>query len=178
MHLNEDHFYPEIIDPATGETLPPGELGELVLTTLSREATPLVRFKTGDLTRLDYTPCACGRTLTRISRIEGRSDHVVVVKGINIFPERIGQILTAMSGEEPAYQLVIGREGSLDYLDIKIEVREGLFFDKMTAQREFLGKLTTKLTQGIGVHPRVKLVEPNSIDREKETSPLVIDLRK
>ncbi|MEJ5329823.1 MAG: phenylacetate--CoA ligase [Desulfobaccales bacterium] len=178
MHLNEDHFYPEVVDPATGAPLPPGELGELVLTTLSREATPLIRFRTGDLTRLDFTPCPCGRTLARISRIAGRADQVVVVKGINIFPERVGQILAGVVGEAPVYQLVIGREGALDYLEVRLEVREGLFFDKMTAQREFLQKLTTKLAQGIGVTPRVKLVEPQSIHRDKETSPLVIDLRQ
>ncbi len=178
MHLNEDHFYPEVVDPATGAALPPGELGELVLTTLSREATPLVRFRTGDLTRLNFAPCPCGRTLARLSRIEGRADNVVVVKGINIFPERVGQILSALVGEAPVYQLAICRQGNLDVLEIRLEVREGLFFDKMTAQREFLAKLNTKLAQGIGVTPRVKLVEPGSIDRQKETSPLVIDLRK
>jgi len=177
MHLNEDHFYPEVVDPATGAPLPPGELGELVLTTLSREATPLIRFRTGDLTRLDFRPCPCGRTLARLGRIAGRADQVVVVKGINIFPERVGQILAQMVGEDPVYQLVIGREGALDYLEVRLEVREGVFFDKMTAQREFLQKLTTKLAQGIGVTPRVKLVEPHSIDRRRETSPLVIDLR-
>ena len=178
MHLNEDHFLPEIIDPRTGQVLPAGALGELVLTTITREATPLVRFRTGDLCRLDPAPCPCGRTLARISRIEGRTDNVVIVKGINLFPERVGQILVGLVGEEPVYQLVVNREGPLDCLEIRIEVREALFFDKMTLQREFLQKLVTKLTQGIGVTPRIKLVEPHSINREQETSPLVIDLRK
>jgi phenylacetate-CoA ligase len=177
MHLNEDHFLAEIIDPTTGETLPPGETGELVLTTISREATPLVRFRTGDLTSLDFAPCACGRTLARISRIAGRTDNVVVVKGINIFPERVGQILAGFAGEEPAYQLVLGKEGHLDFLEVRIEVGEGLFFDKMTLQRELVHKLSHKLSQGIGVTPRVKLVEPHSIRRDQETSPLVVDLR-
>lgn len=177
MHLNEDHFLAEIIDPATGEVLPAGEMGEMVLTTISREATPLVRFRTGDLTSLDFSPCPCGRTLARLSRIAGRTDNVVVVKGINIFPERVGQILAGFTGEIPAYQLVLGREGQLDFLEIRIEVREGLFFDKMTLQRELVYKLSHKLAQGIGVSPRVKLVEPNSIRRDQETSPLVIDLR-
>jgi len=178
MHLNEDHFLAEIIDPATGVVLPEGVMGELVLTTISREATPLVRFRTGDLTRLDYAPCQCGRTMARLSRIAGRSDNVVVVKGINIFPERVGQILAGFTGEEPTYQLVVGREGELDFLEVRVEVREGLFFDKMTLQREMLQKLSHKLAQGIGVSSRVKLVEPNSIQRAQETSPLVIDLRK
>jgi phenylacetate-CoA ligase len=178
MHLHEDHFLPEIIDPQSGAPLPAGELGELVLTTITKEAAPLVRFRTGDLCRLLYEPCPCGRTLARISRIKGRSDAVVIVKGVNIFPSRVGQILASLQGDEPVYQLVIGREGHLDYLEVKIEVREGLFFDKMKVQREFLQQLTRKLAQGIGVQPRVKLVEPHSISRDQETSPLVIDLRK
>jgi phenylacetate-CoA ligase len=178
MHLSEDHFIPEIIDPATGAVLPPGELGELVVTTITKEATPLVRFRTGDLCRLLAEPCPCGRTLARLSRIEGRADRVVIVKGINIFPERVGQILAGLEVEEPAYQLVIGREGHLDYLEVRLEVREGLFFDKMTLQREVLQEITRRLEQGIGVTPRVKLVEPGSIAREEGTSPLVIDLRK
>jgi phenylacetate-CoA ligase len=178
MHLNEDHFLAEVIDPESGSPLPPGELGELVLTTITKEAVPLVRFRTGDLVRLAYDPCPCGRTYLRLSRIQGRCDQVVIVKGINIFPERIGQILAGIQGGEPAYQLVIGREGHLDYLEIRLEVREALFFDRMTLQRELLQQLTHKLTQGIGVQPRVKLVEPGSISREQETSPLVIDLRK
>jgi phenylacetate-CoA ligase len=178
MHLNEDHFFPEIINPESGASLPSGELGELVLTTLTREATPLIRFRTGDLVHLDYAPCPCGRTLARLSRIAGRCDEVVIVKGIAIFPHRVGQILRSLhEEEEPAYQLVVGREGHLDYLEVRIEVREGLFFDKMTVQREFLQRLTHKLAQGIGVQPRVKLVEPGSLNRKAETSPLVIDLR-
>jgi phenylacetate-CoA ligase len=177
MHLNEDHFLAEIIDPVSGGARPPGEVGELVLTTISREATPLVRFRTGDLTRLDPAPCPCGRTLLRLGRIAGRSDEVVIVKGINIFPNRVGQILRGLLGEDSVYQLVVGREGHLDYLEVRLEVREGLFFDKMTLQREFLQKLTHKLAQGIGVIPRVKLVEPGSFNREAETSPLVVDLR-
>ena len=178
MHVNEDHFLAEIIDPASGEVLPEGAMGELVLTTISREATPLVRFRTGDLTRLDYAPCQCGRTMARLARIAGRTDNVVVVKGINIFPERVGQILAGFTGEEPTYQLAVGREGELDVLEVRVEVREGLFFDKMTLQREMLQNLSHKLAQGIGVSSRVKLVEPNSIQRDQETSPLVIDLRK
>jgi phenylacetate-CoA ligase len=178
MHLNEDHFLPEIVEPRTGAPLPPGELGELVLTTLTKEGTPLVRFRTGDLCRLHFAPCPCGRTTARLSRIAGRCDEVVIVKGVNIFPARVGQVLAGILGEVPEYQLVIGREGHLDYLDIRLAVREGLFFDKMTAQRTFLETLTRKLAQGIGIRPRVKLVEPGSISRDQETSPLVIDLRK
>jgi phenylacetate-CoA ligase len=178
MHVSEDHFLPQIIDPVTGELLPEGELGELVITSLTREATPLVRFRTGDLVRLFDDPCPCGRRLVRMSRIEGRCDEVVIVKGTNIFPGRVGQVLAAIQGEEPAYQLVVGREGHLDFLEVRIEVREELFFDKMTRQREMLQEIAHKLAQGIGVQPRVKLVEPGSLDRAAETSPRVIDLRQ
>jgi phenylacetate-CoA ligase len=179
MHVNEDHFYPEIIDPQSGAVLPSGELGELVITTLSREATPLVRFKTGDLTRLNFEPCPCGRTSARLARIQGRTDQVVIVKGINIFPQRVGQVLHGiLGGDAPVYQLAVGREGHLDYLEVRLEVREELFFDKMRVQREFLNNLTHKLAQGIGVTPSIKLVEPGSIRRDAETSPLVIDLRQ
>jgi phenylacetate-CoA ligase len=113
-----------------------------------------------------------------MSRVQGRCDEVVIVKGTNIFPNRVGQILAGIQGEEPAYQLVVGREGHLDYLEVRIEVREELFFDKMTKQREMLHKIAHQLAQGVGVQPRVKLVEPGSLDRAAETSPLVIDLRK
>jgi len=178
MHINEDHFLPEVIDPESGAPRPPGELGELVLTTITKEAAPLVRFRTGDLVRLLYDPCPCGRTTARMSRIQGRTDEVVIVKGINIFPARLGQVLGGLQEGEPVYQLVIGREGHLDYLEVRLEVREGLFFDKMTVQRELLLKITRKLEQTIGVTPRVKLVEPGSLNREAETSPLVIDLRQ
>ena len=178
MHLNEDHFLAEVIDPVSGAVLPPGDMGERVLTTITKEATPLVRFRTGDRCRLDYKPCPCGRSFARLSRIAGRTDEVVIVKGINIFPARVGQILGGLQGEEPAYQLVVGREGHLDYLEVRIEVREALFFDKMRVQRELLAQITRKLAQGIGVQPRVKLVEPGSLSRAAETSPLVIDLRQ
>ncbi|MGQ9921757.1 MAG: phenylacetate--CoA ligase family protein [Desulfobacca sp.] len=178
MHLNEDHFLPEIIDPDTTQPLPPGEIGELVITTLAKEAVPLIRFRTGDRCSIHYEPCPCGRTLARISRILGRTDEVVIVKGVNIFPQRVGQILAAIQGEPPIYQLVVTREGHQDILEIKIEVRESIFFDRMVAQRQLVNQLSHKLAQGIGVTPRVRLVEPNSITREEETSPLVVDRRR
>lgn len=177
MHLNEDHFIPEIIDPLTTRPLPPGQTGELVITSIAKEAVPLIRFRTGDRTKIDYTPCPCSRTFARLGRIQGRTDEVVIVKGVNIFPVRIGQILSALQGEEPVYQLIVGREGHQDYLEIKVEVREGIFFDRMRAQRELISNFSHKLAQGIGVTPRIKLVEPGTITRGTETSPLVIDLR-
>ncbi|AEB09679.1 Phenylacetate--CoA ligase [Desulfobacca acetoxidans DSM 11109] len=177
MHLNEDHFLPEIIDPVTTAPLQPGEIGELVITTLSKEAVPLIRFRTGDKCSLTYEPCPCGRTFARLSRILGRTDEVIIVKGVNIFPQRVGQILAALQGEAPVYQLVVGREGRQDYLEVRVEVRESIFFDRMVAQRQLINQLSHKLAQSIGVTPRVKLVEPNTIVRIGETSPLVIDQR-
>lgn len=177
MHLNEDHFLPEIIDPVTGTPRPAGELGELVITSLTKEAVPLIRFRTGDRCSLNYEPCPCGRTFARITRIIGRTDEVVIVKGVNIFPQRVGAILAAISGEDPVYQLLVDREGHQDILEIRIEVKESLFFDRMVAQRQLLNQLSRKLAQGIGVTPRVRLVEPNTISREAETSPWVIDRR-
>ena len=178
MHLNEDYFLPEIIDPITTRLLSPGEIGELVITTLAKEAVPLLRFRTGDRCSLSFEPCPCGRTFARLSRILGRTDEVVIVKGVNIFPQRVGQILAALQGETPVYQLLISREGHQDILEIKVEVRESLFFDRMVDQRLMVNLLNQKLAQGIGVTPRVKLVEPNTIDRSNETSPLVIDGRQ
>jgi phenylacetate-CoA ligase len=177
MHLNEDHFLPEIIDPVTGQNLRPGEIGELVITTLAKEAVPLIRFRTGDRCSISYEPCPCGRTFARLSRILGRTDEVVIVKGVNIFPQRIGQILAAIQGETPVYQLLLSREANQDVLEIKVEVRESMFFDRMVDQRLMINHLSQKLAQGIGVTPRVKLVEPNTISRTAETSPLVIDNR-
>jgi phenylacetate-CoA ligase len=177
MHLNEDHFLPEIIDPGTGQNLRPGEIGELVITTLAKEAVPLIRFRTGDRCSISYDPCPCGRTFARLSRILGRTDEVVIVKGVNIFPQRIGQILAAIQGETPVYQLLLTREANQDVLEIKVEVRESMFFDRMVEQRLMINHLSQKLAQGIGVTPRVKLVEPNTISRTAETSPLVIDQR-
>lgn len=177
MHLNEDYFLPEVIDPDTGQPLPPGTMGELVITTLAKEAVPLIRFRTGDRCSLHAEPCPCGRTFARISRIVGRTDEVVIVKGVNIFPQRVGQILAAIQGETPIYQLVVTREGHQDILEIRVEVRESIFFDRMVAQRQLVNQLSRKLAQGIGVSPRVRLVEPNSISREEETSPLVVDRR-
>jgi phenylacetate-CoA ligase len=178
MHLNEDHFLPEIIDPGSGRSLRPGEIGELVITTLAKEAVPLIRFRTGDRCSITYEPCPCGRTFARLSRILGRTDEVVIVKGVNIFPQRVGQILAAIQGETPVYQLLLTREGNQDVLEIKVEVRESMFFDRMVDQRLMINHLSQKLAQGIGVTPRVKLVEPNTISRTAETSPLVIDRRQ
>ena len=178
MHLNEDHFIAEVVDPETNAHLAAGEVGELIITTITKEAFPLIRFRTGDVCSLDYTPCRCGRTLGRMSRVLGRTDHVIIVKGINIIPSRVGDILQEIQGTRPPCQLVVNREGNLDRLTVLVEVSEDFFFDKMREQRSLVDAMQSKVAGGIGVTPRIVLVEPGSINREKETSPGVVDRRK
>ena len=177
MHVAEDHFIPEIIDPHTLEVLPAGVKGELVLTTITKEAFPIIRFRTGDLASLDYSPCLCGRTLARISRISGRCDDIVIVKGVNIYPKGVGPILKSAIGIEPAYQLIIDKEDYQDLLGIRIEVSETIFFDKMEKQRAMVDRLRKKIRDTLGITPRIWLVEKGSINREEETAPMVIDRR-
>jgi phenylacetate-CoA ligase len=178
MHLAEDHFIAEIIDPDSGEVLPKGSSGELVLTTITKEAFPVIRFRTGDLTSLDDSPCPCGRTLARISRISGRCDEIVIVKGVNIYPTGVGPILRAVTSVEPTYQLVIERQDCQDSLGIRVEVSEAIFYDKMERQRVLVDRLCKKIRDTIGVTPHIWLVEAGSIRREEETAPMVVDKRK
>jgi phenylacetate-CoA ligase len=178
LHVSEDHFIVEIIDPESGQILPKGETGELVLTTITKEAFPVIRFRTGDdLTSLDSAPCPCGRTLTRISKISGRCDDIVIVKGVNLYPKEVGPILKEMTGTEPAYQLVVQRENHQDFLAIRVEVSEAFFFDKMEKQRAMVNRLAKKIRDMLGVTPDIWLVEAGSIQREKETAPMVVDKR-
>jgi phenylacetate-CoA ligase len=175
MHVSEDHFIAEIIDPDTGQGLRNGATGELVLTTMTKEAYPVIRFRTGDLASLDDARCPCGRTLARISRISGRCDEIIIVKGVNIYPKGVGPILEAVTGVAPAYQLVIGQENDQDFLGIRIEVSEAMFFDKMESQRAMVDGLRKKVRDTLGVTPRIWLVEAGSIRRDEETSPMVVD---
>ena len=178
MHLQEDHFYAEVIDPATGRVLEPGAEGELVITTLTKEAFPMIRYRTGDVSRLITEPCSCGRTLRRISRIRGRCDDVVVIKGINIMPERIGDILEQIKGERPVYQLVATRQHHQDQLEIWVEVTEQFFFDKMREQKALVELMQQKVTNFIGITPRIKLVEKGSLERAAGVVRRFVDRRE
>jgi phenylacetate-CoA ligase len=178
MHLNQDHFFFEVVDPQTGKNLQSGEIGELIITTLTKEAFPLIRFRTGDLCSLRFEPCECGRSLARMSRVMGRTDQVIIVKGMNIIPSRVGDLLEEVLGSKPPYQIVVTREGHLDRLTVQVEVSEELFFDKMREQRALIERMGEKVSGGIGVAPKIILVEPGSITREKETSFKVVDHRK
>jgi phenylacetate-CoA ligase len=177
MHISEDAFIPEIIDPDTCQVLPPGSLGELVLTTISKEALPLVRYRTRDITSLEYAACECGRTLVRMKKTMGRSDDMLIIKGVNVFPSQIEEVLVAIEGCEPHYQLIVDRKGSLDVLEICIEVTENIFFDEMKKQRAFLEAVEKKIDSVLGVGVTVKLVEPNSIPRHDGKAERVIDKR-
>jgi len=177
MHIQEDHFYAEIIDPETRKVLDPGEEGELVLTTLTKEAFPVIRYRTGDICRIIAEPCACGRTFQRISRIKGRCDDVVVIKGVNIIPERIGDVLQQIKGQRPAYQLVATRRQHQDQLEIWVEVNEELFFDKMREQRALVDLMRYKVANFVGITPRIKLVEKGSLERRDGIIKLFVDRR-
>ena len=167
LHISEDHFIPEVIDPETLEPLPPGEEGELVLTTIAREAFPLIRLRTGDLTRIDYRPCACGRTHCRISRIFKRSDEVIRVRGTSITPEQVGQAIARVSGGQPNFQLVITREADADQLLVMVEISDINFFDEMKKQRRFVERLHREISEALGWEVAVRLVEPGTFDPQK-----------
>lgn len=176
-HLMEDHFLFEIIDPDTKELLPPGETGELVITTLTKEAQPLIRYRTRDITRIDYTPCKCGRTFARMFRVQGRSDDMLIIRGVNVFPSQIESILLENEGISPYYQLVVKREGNLDTLDVKVEVDEKLFSDEIKKLQRLENKIQKNIKDFLGVTAQVKLVEPRSIERSEGKAKRILDLR-
>lgn len=178
MHIYEDAFIAEIIDPDSGEVLPPGSIGELVLTTLTKEAFPMIRYRTRDITSLDYEKCGCGRTHVRMKKTMGRSDDMLIIKGVNVFPSQIEEVLVAIDGCEPHYQLVVDRKNSADTLEVQIEVTENIFFDEMKLQRAFMEKIKKKVESLIGVGVTVKLVEPKSFPRFEGKASRVIDNRK
>jgi len=178
MHLCEDHFIPEIIDPDTGEVLPPGELGELVLTTLTKEALPVIRYRTRDITRLIYEPCACGRTFVRMEKPHGRTDDMLIIRGVNVFPSQIETVLVEMEETEPHYQITVLREGVLDTLEVQVEINEKYFSDEMRRMKELEAKITHRIKSALGVSVRVKMVEPKTLMRTEGKSKRVVDLRK
>ena len=178
MHLFEDHFLPEIIDPHTGEVLPVGATGELVLTTLTKEAIPLIRYRTRDITSLDYTPCACGRTHVRLTRLLGRSDDMLIIRGVNVYPQQIESILIQAEGLSPHYQIEITREGNLDHLEILVEFSESLFVsDEVRHIQDHEKRLQKAIKDFLGVTARVRLVAPRTLQRFEGKASRVSDLR-
>jgi phenylacetate-CoA ligase len=178
MHIAEDHFIPEIIDPETGEVLPHGAVGELVLTCINKDAFPMIRYRTRDITRLNYDPCECGRTHVRMQKTMGRSDDMLIIKGVNVFPTQIEEVLLQVEHCQPHYQLIIDRVENMDTLEVHIEVNEEMFFDEMKMQRDFVLMLEKRLATMLGVSAKVKLVEPASIIRHEGKAQRVIDRRK
>ncbi len=177
LHIMEDHFLPEIINPETGDPVEPGEVGELVITTLTKEGIPLIRYRTRDLTKLNYTPCRCGRTLARMQRVTGRSDDMLIIRGVNVFPSQIESILVETEGLSPHYLLEIHRDGNLDILTVKVEVAGNTFSDEIKNLQTLERKIQRNIKEFLGVTARIKLVEPKSIERSAGKAKRIIDLR-
>lgn len=178
LHIWEDHFLPEIIDPVSGECLPAGETGELVLTTLTKEGVPLIRYRTRDLTSLDFTPCACGRTHARIARLAGRSDDMLIIRGVNVFPQQIETLVLESGGLSHNYQIVVDREGTLDTLEVHVEVDEANFADEIRKLQSLERSLAKNIKEYLGVTARVRLMEPHSIERSEGKAKRIVDRRK
>lgn len=178
MHVNEDHFIPEIVNPETLQPVPAGEIGELVFTTITKEGIPLIRYRTRDLTRLNYEKCACGRTLVRMEKCKGRSDDMLIIRGVNVFPSQIESVLLEMSETAPHYLLIVEREGNLDTLKLMVEVQEQFFSDEIRQLEALRKKITHKIQSTLGISVDVKLVEPKTIERTAGKAKRVIDNRK
>jgi phenylacetate-CoA ligase len=177
LHLNEDHFLCEVINPETLDPVRPGEIGELVITTLTKEAFPMIRYRTRDLTRIIQEPCPCGRTLRRMERVLGRTDDMLIVKGVNVYPSQIEQILFEIEGTSPHYQIVVEREGRLDRITVLVEAAESIFSDEMKKQREIIETIKHRLTSELGLGVEVKLVEEKTLERSEGKAKRVLDKR-
>jgi len=178
LHIFEDHFIVEVINPATGEVLPYGEKGELVFTTLTKEAFPLVRYRTKDISRLMPQMCKCGRTFVRMERISGRSDDMLIIRGVNVFPSQIESVLMDIEGLEPHYQLIVEREGSMDTLEVQVEVSEKVFSDEIRELQKLEKRISKDIKDYLGVTSKVKLVEPKTLQRFEGKAQRVIDKRE
>jgi phenylacetate-CoA ligase len=178
LHVFEDHFIPEIINPQTGAVLPYGTPGELVFTTITKEAFPVIRYRTRDLSVLDPEPCRCGRTIVRMGRIQGRSDDMLIIRGVNVFPSQIESVIMETKHLEPHYQLVVERIGTLDQLTVLVEVNEAMFSDEIKNLQSIERELERSIRETLGVATQVKLVEPKGIQRSEGKAVRVIDKRK
>ena len=178
LHINEDHFYPEIIDPETLKVLPEGTTGELVFTTLTKEGLPLIRYRTRDLTRINTSKCRCGRTLVRMDKCLGRSDDMLIIRGVNLFPSQLEHLLLDMSGIKPHYLLIVDRINNLDTLELRVEVDEAFFLDKISQLESLRKTISENLESSLGLSIKVTLVEPKMIERSEGKSKRVIDKRK
>ena len=178
LHIHEDHFIPETIDPDSLNSVSEGETGELVFTTVTKEALPLIRYRTGDLTVLNHKTCQCGRTLTRMEKCKGRSDDMLIIRGVNIFPSQIESVLLNMGETKPHYLLIVDRINNLDTLEVWVEVDEIFFSDEIKRLESLSAKIKHQIESTLGISVKVKLVEPKTIERSEGKSKRVIDKRK
>ncbi|AFV11472.1 phenylacetate-coenzyme A ligase PaaK [Thermacetogenium phaeum DSM 12270] len=178
LHVWEDHFLVEIVDPETGEQLPPGKYGELVITTLTKEALPLLRYRTRDITRIIQEPCSCGRTHIKIDRFQGRTDDMLVIRGVNVFPSQIEEVLFRISHTEPFYQIIVDRKGQLDELEVWVEISEDVFSDEIRKLEKLEEEIRREIEAVLGISVKVKLVEPKTIERSEGKATRVIDRRQ
>ena len=176
LHINEDFFYPEIIDPETGKVLPDGEVGELVFTCIGKEALPLIRYRTRDIASLTHEKCACGRTLVRMTKPKGRSDDMLIIRGINVFPSQVEHVLTEL-GLIPNYQIVVDRKNNLDIMEVKVELADRAGFDTVKELEAYAKTIENALQSTLNIHAKVTLVEPMSLPRSEGKAKRVIDNR-
>jgi len=177
LHIFEDHFIPEIIDPITEEVLPYGETGELVFTSITKEAFPIIRYRTRDITSLNPEPCICGRTHVRMKKVSGRTDDMLIIRGVNVFPSQIEDVLMKSENILPHYQLVVDRSGNLDSLTVKVEVSDRIFSDQIKNLQNMEAKISKDIKEYLGVSAKVMLVEPKAIERSQGKAIRVIDNR-
>ena len=178
LHIWEDHFLPEIIDPATHKDLPAGSDGELVITNLTKEGMPLIRYRTKDLTSLEIDKCECGRTMARIQRFKGRTDDMLIIRGVNVFPSQVEAALLNIDGTTPHYMLVVDRVDNTDTLEVQVEIAEKVFTDEVRGLEKLSNEIHNKLKSAIGLNAKVKLVEPNGLEHSDGKTKHVIDKRK
>ncbi len=178
LHIFEDHFYPEIIDSKTGEVLPYGEKGELVITSLTKQAFPIIRYRTGDITSLDQTPCRCGRTHVRMKSVMGRADDMLIVNGVNVFPSQVEHVLSNVEEITLNYQIIADKKGYLDSLEIMVEVNDTMPMDSIGALENLKKKIQSELLNNLYINAKIKLVEPRSIERSMGKAVRVIDKRR
>lgn len=178
LHMAEDHFLFEVVDPVTGEPKAEGEEGELIITSLTKEAFPVLRYRTHDLTVIDSSPCACGRTLSRMRKVRARTDDMLIIRGVNVFPSQIEDALMQVEGVEPHYLIIVERVGAMDQLEVRIEVSEAQFSDVMKDMIAFTRSVSERINSVIGLHAKVTLVEPGTIERTAGKAKHVIDRRQ
>lgn len=177
LHVHEDHFYVEVIDPETGDLLPEGEKGEIVYTTITKEAFPGIRYRSRDITRIYREPCTCGRTLVKMEKVTGRSDDMLIIRGVNVFPSQIEQVLVETEGTEPHYQIILERKGALDDVEVMVEVNEKLFSDEVKVLDSLKHRISDRFRSVLGISAKITLVEPMTIARSEGKAVRVVDRR-